>query len=403
MKFDIGNKIKKHRRDASLTQEAFAEKLGVSEQAVSRWECGTAYPDVELLPVIARMFGVTVDHLFGMPDSERAWQAEELSKRLSTETWKEVPDTGRIIEMLREIRRFHMDCNDHRWIWWCRCSVLGAPEILPEARLAIEDVLESNPNYGEEVIRQNAIITLAKIEDEEHIAELLKKYAAYSDISRSALLQCRFEQRGEGEKLRAAREWALFHTVNELLENTFSPCGNSPEECLQDNDFLLEILHLFCDLNYDAAHPIRGQGKNCAWAEKRINIGMKRAAFLAAAGETEGAFCILEETVLLIEDLMKAEPDSEIRTMSSRMTGVTLRSNVVWEKIDENRETRCVHFWAYDPYKDVTDRTDRISPHNIVHTLINSDRFAPIRDDQRFGDCIGRLKMLTEIRLAQNK
>ena len=56
--------LRRLRQDNKFTQEAVAEKLGVSPQAVSRWECGSTMPDVLLLPEIARLYCVTVDDLF---------------------------------------------------------------------------------------------------------------------------------------------------------------------------------------------------------------------------------------------------------------------------------------------------------------------------------------------------
>ncbi len=56
--------LKRLRLDKQMTQEQVAEKLGVSAQSVSRWECGNTYPDVMLLPEIARMYCVTVDDLY---------------------------------------------------------------------------------------------------------------------------------------------------------------------------------------------------------------------------------------------------------------------------------------------------------------------------------------------------
>lgn len=51
------------RRSADMTQADLAEKLNVSRQAVSRWEMGTAMPDVDNLIAISDLFGVTLDDL----------------------------------------------------------------------------------------------------------------------------------------------------------------------------------------------------------------------------------------------------------------------------------------------------------------------------------------------------
>ena len=52
MKLTIGENIRNYRRKQDLTQEEFAERLGVSYQSVSRWENGATYPDIELLHAI---------------------------------------------------------------------------------------------------------------------------------------------------------------------------------------------------------------------------------------------------------------------------------------------------------------------------------------------------------------
>ena len=65
MKLSVGETIRALRRRDGRTQEALAEALGVTGQAVSRWEAGGSYPDLELIPAIAHFFGVSIDELFG--------------------------------------------------------------------------------------------------------------------------------------------------------------------------------------------------------------------------------------------------------------------------------------------------------------------------------------------------
>jgi len=63
MKVKIGNKIKALRDSRRITQERLAEHLGMTAQAISRWENETCYPDMEMLPAIADYFGITLDEL----------------------------------------------------------------------------------------------------------------------------------------------------------------------------------------------------------------------------------------------------------------------------------------------------------------------------------------------------
>ena len=60
----LGEKIKSLRKQKNISQEVFANYLGVSFQAVSKWENGNTMPDVSLIPAIASFFGVSTDELF---------------------------------------------------------------------------------------------------------------------------------------------------------------------------------------------------------------------------------------------------------------------------------------------------------------------------------------------------
>ncbi len=60
---ELSEKIIKHRKANSWSQEDFAEKLNISRQAISRWENGTALPDAQNILQISKLFHVTTDYL----------------------------------------------------------------------------------------------------------------------------------------------------------------------------------------------------------------------------------------------------------------------------------------------------------------------------------------------------
>ena len=59
----FGEKLKEARKEAKLSQEEFAEKIGVSRSAIAKWESDRGMPDVENLKVIASLLNISVDYL----------------------------------------------------------------------------------------------------------------------------------------------------------------------------------------------------------------------------------------------------------------------------------------------------------------------------------------------------
>ncbi len=76
----IGEKIKSLRKEQDITQEKLAAYLNISYQAVSKWEKGTALPDITLIPRIANFFGISADELLGMKETEETEELRGLEK-----------------------------------------------------------------------------------------------------------------------------------------------------------------------------------------------------------------------------------------------------------------------------------------------------------------------------------
>lgn len=66
----LGRRIARMRLEHGMTQERLADIANVSAQAVSKWENDQSYPDILLLPVLAKTFGVSVDELLGIETAE---------------------------------------------------------------------------------------------------------------------------------------------------------------------------------------------------------------------------------------------------------------------------------------------------------------------------------------------
>ncbi len=111
---EIGRNIKILRQKNGLTQEALADRLGITYQAVSKWETDANTPDIALLPELARIFGTSIDSLF-CGESENAPKSDIIKDddviRIVQMRGEEIifttDDTEKPIEIV-----FPKNCND---------------------------------------------------------------------------------------------------------------------------------------------------------------------------------------------------------------------------------------------------------------------------------------------------
>ena len=114
----LADKLKELRKTKNVSQEKFAEYLGVSYQAVSKWENGVTSPDILLLPDIARYYGITVDELLQVEKIDEREYFEECSRRseelfrngkreeiipIWLEAYKTMPNNAEVKEMLMSV------------------------------------------------------------------------------------------------------------------------------------------------------------------------------------------------------------------------------------------------------------------------------------------------------------
>ena len=108
MELLIGTRLRTLRRARNLTQEEVAAHLGISFQAISKWERGDGYPDITILPALASYFAVTVDDLLGMDEIAAEEKYREVNR-----IWEENRAAGRHREnvaLMREsLKRFPND------------------------------------------------------------------------------------------------------------------------------------------------------------------------------------------------------------------------------------------------------------------------------------------------------
>lgn len=162
MNIKIGTIIKKLRTEYNLTQDMLATAIGVTPQAISRWEAGGGYPDIELLPALADFFSVSTDVLLGYKLSEREEKIANIKKEM-----ERISEVGTIEERIAFARnalsRYPSDYEIKENLAVCLCfSWFDTKDdsLLTEAENLCNSIIR---DCRDEDIRYDSINTLISI------------------------------------------------------------------------------------------------------------------------------------------------------------------------------------------------------------------------------------------------
>ena len=321
MKLAIGENIRNYRKKNDLTQEALADRLGVTYQSISRWENGTTYPDLELIPAIAEVLAVTVDELLGMPQIEKEKRAVETFDELRRECMKRDYDADKIVNLLRDIRRNYLG-SDSAWRPWSEGNdrAFRDPKILPEVRLFAEAYLERYP------MCPHTIQTMANVEDEEHLSTFLAKYTTALDCSERALLFERYLRRGDTERFEPERRYQLYQAFERLLSNVHL-LGLGDDKVHNDaaDAFMERILSIIRSDAIDDRPDV--------WTQIRVEIGLKSAIRAISCGKNEEAIYKVAAVVHLLEETMKITDEVVLPTSCRFLNGMEWKAKEYWHTI----------------------------------------------------------------------
>ena len=332
MKLNLGNQIRLNRRRMNLTQEQLAEKFGTSPQAISRWEIGATYPDIEMLPMIASFFETSVDALLGVTEEEKEKFCADLQQ--SFETAVRAKDVQKTIEIMREIRR-NLREYQHYWFWglyseiW-KVRLFRDEKVLEEMRLLAEEIFSVCPKDDHWAV----IDCMSYMEDDDHLDTFLDTYASRGDMARSSLLFKRYKMREELDKIEPVRHGILWNELSHIMT-----AANDWQVylCKDPNHFIwfcetqLNYLNAVNDLSPDKKHLISGGTGTDLWCKERILLGLRYTASLAKLAELDAAYDAFEDTIRVIEQVMSiSEDEFELGCSSPALKGFTLKSKFYW-------------------------------------------------------------------------
>ncbi len=140
---EIGSKIKQLRNQVGLTQEQLAGKLGISAQAVSKWETAVTMPDITLLPALSGELGVTIDELFNLTKEQKLHRIErrmDIEEEFSTSVFadyedflknclEDEQDKTKILDLLASLYHHRMESDARKVSKYARQSICLKPEV----------------------------------------------------------------------------------------------------------------------------------------------------------------------------------------------------------------------------------------------------------------------------------
>lgn len=97
---NLGKNISEKRKAKGMTQEELAANLGVSPQAVSKWENNLSCPDIALLPEISKLFGISVDELLGIKSELQTKDIKDESAAAEADYEEPAPSGKKITKLI---------------------------------------------------------------------------------------------------------------------------------------------------------------------------------------------------------------------------------------------------------------------------------------------------------------
>ncbi len=378
MKLLIGENIRNFRKKNDLTQEELANRLGVTYQSVSRWENGSTYPDLELLPAISEVLEVTVDELLGMPQAEKEKRALETFDQLRRECMKSDYDAEAIISLIRDIRRNYMK-SEHAWRPWVEGNdnVFRDPKILPEVRSMADEYLKLN------FMSPHVLRTMANIESDEKISEFLGKHTTCFDCSERALLFNRYLYKGDHENFALERHYQLYNAFSHLLCPRYFLKLDEDEHAA--DEFMEKILSL---IRADAKDD-----KPDMWIEDRMELGLKSAIRLIKNNNTEMALTKLKTAVKLLEETMAITDEVALSTSCRFLDGMQWYAKEDWHTLCNDPDATEERIIFIDTRIGNMCTCYCIFPSKYYNTL-QSNEFEPLHNHPEFIKLCERVKVL---------
>lgn len=308
----LSENIKKLRLKKDMTQSQLATVLGVSEQAVSRWENGNTYPDITLLPAIADYFKVSIDELMGMESYKDEKETEEIIRivknnerkgliaenvKLLTEAAKKYPTNYVILNYLVTMLNFE-NCEDEAKR---RSNSKKAIEISDRILEECKDKSICDFIYKEKI---NALQNLERTEEAIEMAKSLPNIWDSSNVIFQRLLTGGdLKKHLKNSAMQFAQ--ALYWTIHNMSDLSYQDESLTTRDRINIAQKGLDVLELVYEGNYGGESRLVAQMNRYIAAMEALEKNSEATlGHLEKAAEYAIAFDTLPDTVSFSSTLL---------------------------------------------------------------------------------------------------
>ncbi len=293
MNIKIAENLRAFRRERGNTQEELSGHLGISTQAVSKWERGEGYPDITLLPLIAAFYEKSVDELLGCGEMERDRKTGELEEQFKDNCRKgKIEDA--IVLMRQALRDFPYNLSFMWNLAWA-LRFTRKTEYMDECIALCEEILAKSVDDGQRYLTLEIIIDAygrkGNIEKAKEYANRLPGITCSKDIVLEGILEGE-----EGIKLSQTNIITMVNLIDNCVMWMLYAGKYTPQEKIFAYETVDKLYHLFLyDGNYGLEHNalsmlwqnIAEEYAACGEEEKTINALKKAWQYTAAAEHLE--------------------------------------------------------------------------------------------------------------------
>jgi len=301
MKLNLCESIRRLRRGCDMTQEAVADALGVTYQAVSRWETGQSYPDIELLPSIAALFGVDMDVLFGMDPENLDEQIRKFNDEMD-----DAPDVDTQIAIAKRYDEAYPSAVRFKRAL-LSCYVEKGKDFtdkhLPEMRRLCQFVVDHSEETDWQ--RDFALEKMICAEEDGETERWLNLLDRQSSVHSEDALKQRYDFRGEVETFNRFIQGDTLNSFNRCFADNF--CKRSRESYkvassrMEGQRVILRVIDAMRDTTTEED----------GWLCDRIFWYTRLAAGCFGCGENEAGYAALDRAADLAE-IFAAIPDGTV-------------------------------------------------------------------------------------------